>query len=143
MYQKDACQKQVVEEEKQAQAAAAAAAEEEEGQEEKKKRQTGVPAVVVVGAARREPDRGSMDLIAKPRSKSIVWMYFGLKADDKGQPLNSGEAICRLCRKIVLAKGGNTTNLRSHLKRRHRAEFFENPSSTSSAALFETQGDFT
>lgn len=142
MYQKDACQKQVVEEEKQA----AAAAAEEEGLEEKKKR--GVPAIAVVGAACRQPpcykqDRGSMDLIAKPRSKSIVWMYFGLKADDKGQPLNSGEAICRLCRKIVLAKGGNTTNLRSHLKRRHRAEFFENPSSTSSAALFEAQGDFT
>ncbi|XP_029931992.1 uncharacterized protein LOC115376433 isoform X2 [Myripristis murdjan] len=69
-----------------------------------------------------------MDLISKPRSKSTVWMYFGLKADERGQPLNSGEAICRLCRKIVLAKGGNTTNLRSHLRRRHRADFFE-PSS--------------
>uniref|UniRef100_A0A3B4V951 Uncharacterized LOC111229441 n=2 Tax=Seriola dumerili TaxID=41447 RepID=A0A3B4V951_SERDU len=78
-----------------------------------------------------------MDLISKPRSKSIVWLYFGLKADEKGQPLNSGEAICRLCRKIVLAKGGNTTNLRSHLRRRHRADFFETTSSTSSAALFE------
>ncbi|XP_034399390.1 uncharacterized protein LOC117737487 isoform X2 [Cyclopterus lumpus] len=81
-----------------------------------------------------------MDLISKPRSKSIVWLYFGLKADDKGQPLNSGEAICRLCRKIVLAKGGNTTNLRSHLRRRHRADFFENISSTTSGALFEAQG---
>ncbi|XP_031720659.1 uncharacterized protein LOC116392948 isoform X3 [Anarrhichthys ocellatus] len=81
-----------------------------------------------------------MDLISKPRSKSIVWLYFGLKADDKGQPLNSGEAICRLCRKIVLAKGGNTTNLRSHLRRRHRADFFENISSTTSGVLFEAQG---
>ncbi|XP_068445324.1 uncharacterized protein [Clinocottus analis] len=80
-----------------------------------------------------------MDLISKPRSKSIVWLYFGLKADDKGQPLNSGEAICRLCRKIVLAKGGNTTNLRSHLRRRHRADFFENISSTTSGALLEAQ----
>ncbi|XP_056227712.1 uncharacterized protein LOC130166261 isoform X2 [Seriola aureovittata] len=81
-----------------------------------------------------------MDLISKPRSKSIVWLYFGLKADEKGQPLNSGEAICRLCRKIVLAKGGNTTNLRSHLRRRHRADFFETTSSTTSAALFEAPG---
>ncbi|XP_063739574.1 uncharacterized protein LOC134864489 isoform X2 [Eleginops maclovinus] len=81
-----------------------------------------------------------MDLICKPRSKSVVWMYFGLKADERGQPLNSGEAICRLCRKIVLAKGGNTTNLRSHLKRRHRADFLETPSSTTSGPLFEPQG---
>ena len=83
-----------------------------------------------------------MDLICKPRSKSTVWLYFGLKADEKGQPLNSGEAICRLCRKIVLAKGGNTTNLRSHLRRRHRADFFESPSSTSSGAFVDAQGDF-
>ncbi|XP_036964875.1 uncharacterized protein LOC119025416 isoform X3 [Acanthopagrus latus] len=81
-----------------------------------------------------------MDLISKPRGKSIVWLYFGLKADDKGQPLNSGEAVCRLCRKIVLAKGGNTTNLRSHLRRRHRADFLETTSAATSGALFEVQG---
>ncbi|KAM9857662.1 uncharacterized protein ACBR49_001273 [Aulostomus maculatus] len=81
-----------------------------------------------------------MDLISKPRSKSTVWLYFGLKADEKGQPLNSGEAICRLCRKIVLAKGGNTTNLRSHLRRRHRADFFETPSFAAPGALLEAQG---
>ncbi|XP_029950959.1 uncharacterized protein LOC115391013 [Salarias fasciatus] len=81
----------------------------------------------------------NMDLVTKPRSKSVVWLYFGLKADDKGQPLNNREAVCRLCRKIVLAKSGNTTNLRSHLKRRHRADFFDTPSSTSSGG-FETPG---
>ncbi|XP_069573884.1 uncharacterized protein [Brachyistius frenatus] len=81
-----------------------------------------------------------MDLVSKPKSKSIVWLYFGLKADERGLPLNTGEAVCRLCRKIVLAKGGNTTNLRSHLRRRHRADFFEAASSTTSGALFETQG---
>nr|XP_040042446.1 uncharacterized protein LOC120825111 isoform X2 [Gasterosteus aculeatus aculeatus] len=77
-----------------------------------------------------------MDLVSKPRSKSVVWLYFGFKADDKGQPVNSGEVICRLCRKKVLAKGGNTTNLRSHLKRRHRAEFFKKISSTTRALDF-------
>ncbi|XP_047434474.1 uncharacterized protein LOC125004127 isoform X2 [Mugil cephalus] len=81
-----------------------------------------------------------MDLISKPRGKSTVWLYFGLKADEKGQPLDSGGAICRLCRKVVLAKGGNTTNLRSHLRRRHRADFFETTSSTTSGALFDAQG---
>lgn len=98
-----------------------------------------------LGGCTVDTDRRSraadMDLVCKPRSKSIVWLYFGLKADDKGQPLNSGEAICRLCRKIVLAKGGNTTNLRSHLQRRHRADFLETTSSTTSGALSDTQGD--
>lgn len=84
-----------------------------------------------------------MDLISKPRTKSSAWLYFGLKADEKGQPLNSEEAICRLCRKIVLTKGGNTTNLRSHLKRHHPADFLDALSSTSSAALplVDAQGD--
>uniref|UniRef100_A0AAV2LII1 BED-type domain-containing protein n=1 Tax=Knipowitschia caucasica TaxID=637954 RepID=A0AAV2LII1_KNICA len=72
-----------------------------------------------------------MDLIGKPRSKSVVWMYFGFRADENGFPLRSDEVICRLCRKIVLAKGGNTTNLRSHLKRRHRAEVANTPFSAS------------
>ncbi|CAJ1052952.1 uncharacterized protein LOC117815987 isoform X4 [Xyrichtys novacula] len=81
-----------------------------------------------------------MDLISKPRGKSIVWMYFGLKADEKGQPLNSREAVCRLCRKVVLSKGGNTTNLRSHLRRRHRADFFEPTPSTTSGSLFGFPG---
>ncbi|RVE76347.1 hypothetical protein OJAV_G00009360 [Oryzias javanicus] len=71
-----------------------------------------------------------MDLICKPKGKSAVWMYFGLKADEKGQPLKNSEAVCRLCRKIVPTKGGNTTNLRSHLTRRHRAEFMESSSAT-------------
>lgn len=86
-----------------------------------------------------------MDLISKPRTKSSAWLYFGLKADEKGQPLNSEEAICRLCRKIVLTKGGNTTNLRSHLKRHHPADFLDALSSTSSAALplIDAQGDVT
>uniref|UniRef100_A0A1A8BZ37 SET domain-containing protein n=1 Tax=Nothobranchius kadleci TaxID=1051664 RepID=A0A1A8BZ37_NOTKA len=64
-----------------------------------------------------------MDLIGKPRGKSLVWLYFGFKADEMGRPQNVEEAVCRLCRKIVLAKG-NTTNLRSHLKRRHPVEFY-------------------
>lgn len=81
-----------------------------------------------------------MDLISKPKGKSIVWMYFGLKADEKGQPLNSREAVCRLCRKVVLSKGGNTTNLRSHLRRRHRADFFEPSPSTNPGSMFGFPG---
>ncbi|XP_037546373.1 uncharacterized protein LOC119423034 [Nematolebias whitei] len=79
-----------------------------------------------------------MDLIGKPRGKSMVWIYFGFKADERGRPLNADEAICRLCRKIVLAKG-NTTNLRSHLKRRHPVEFLASLAPSTSGALSEAQ----
>ncbi|XP_076001615.1 uncharacterized protein LOC142994688 [Genypterus blacodes] len=81
-----------------------------------------------------------MDLVVKPRSKSSVWQYFGLKADERGRPVNTREVICRLCRKIVLSKGGNTTNLRRHLKRRHRVECLDRQSSTTTGALIESQG---
>uniref|UniRef100_A0A3P9JCA8 HAT C-terminal dimerisation domain-containing protein n=1 Tax=Oryzias latipes TaxID=8090 RepID=A0A3P9JCA8_ORYLA len=56
---------------------------------------------------------GTMALVCKPNCKSVVWMYFGLKADGNGLPV-----------RIVISKG-NTTNLRSHLRRRHPAEFIE------------------
>uniref|UniRef100_A0A8C5HEJ0 Uncharacterized LOC114468642 n=2 Tax=Gouania willdenowi TaxID=441366 RepID=A0A8C5HEJ0_GOUWI len=80
-------------------------------------------------------------LVNKPRSKSHVWLYFGLKADEHGQPLNSGEAVCRLCRKVVLAKSGNTTNLRSHLQRRHALDFPNTATVTapSTAAIIDNQ----
>uniref|UniRef100_A0A8C7XDZ4 BED-type domain-containing protein n=1 Tax=Oryzias sinensis TaxID=183150 RepID=A0A8C7XDZ4_9TELE len=66
----------------------------------------------------------SFSLVNNPRGKSTVWMYFGLKADERGKPMNTDRAVCRLCRKVVISKG-NTTNLRSHLRRRHPAEFIE------------------
>ena len=36
-------------------------------------------------------------LVAKPRSTSIVWKYFGFEADDKGKPQKTDRPICRLC----------------------------------------------
>ncbi|KYN03288.1 hypothetical protein ALC62_05869 [Cyphomyrmex costatus] len=42
--------------------------------------------------------------------KSVVWKYFKKK--------DSISAICILCRKI-LKHGGNTTNLKQHLQRKH------------------------
>ncbi|XP_047221386.1 uncharacterized protein LOC124868314 isoform X2 [Girardinichthys multiradiatus] len=83
--------------------------------------------------------RKNMDLIIKPRAKSFVWLYFGYKAGENGRPLNPDEVVCRLCRKIVCAKG-NTTNLRSHLRRRHPAEFNESIGSTTPGSSSEPQG---
>ncbi|XP_029018819.1 uncharacterized protein LOC114862522 isoform X3 [Betta splendens] len=80
-----------------------------------------------------------MDLVSKPGGKSIVWVSFGFKADENGQPLNPGQAVCRLCRKTILSKGGSTTNLRNHLKVRHRVDLLEASSSTTPESLYETQ----
>ena len=54
------------------------------------------------------------EIIPKPGTKSEVWQYFGLLKGPNGQ------AIDKLCRKKVLAKSGNTSNLKAHLKNNHK-----------------------
>ena len=60
-------------------------------------------------------------LVKKPRAVSVVWSYFGLKADDRGIPVSGEEQkpVCRACNRSIPAKGGNTTNLMAHLKEHH------------------------
>ena len=60
-------------------------------------------------------------LVKKANSKSIVWNYFGLKANEHGIALPEEEErpICRTCKKAVPAKGGNTSNLLTHLRDHH------------------------
>ena len=53
------------------------------------------------------------ELVAKKNTYSPVWAFFGLKKDHKD---NDDSVICHLCRAVVLARGGNTSNLFSHLK---------------------------
>ena len=56
-------------------------------------------------------------LVSKSRGrKSAVWIYFGFEADEEGRPKVQDAVICRLCKKSVSAKSGNTSNLLSHLK---------------------------
>ncbi|KAL2097669.1 hypothetical protein ACEWY4_006876 [Coilia grayii] len=51
--------------------------------------------------------------------KSEVWAYFGFAKDVTGQLIEDNSPICKTCGKKVAAKGGNTTNLMSHLRDRH------------------------
>ena len=55
----------------------------------------------------------ALNLVKKPNTKSSVWTYFGLEADESDKPLRDKEdsPVCRACKKSVLAKGGNTSNL--------------------------------
>uniref|UniRef100_A0AAR2JYW7 BED-type domain-containing protein n=1 Tax=Pygocentrus nattereri TaxID=42514 RepID=A0AAR2JYW7_PYGNA len=72
-----------------------------------------------------------MDFVSKPHSTAPVWEYFGFKPNERGEPINVNEPVCRLCFKTVSTKAGNTTNLRSHLKHNHPAQFSELKTKTS------------
>ena len=49
--------------------------------------------------------------------KLAVWKYFGYK---NNVAMNDEVAVCLLCKKICyIARGGNTSNLISHLKTHH------------------------
>ena len=60
------------------------------------------------------------NLVAKKGTTSYVWNFFGVKKDDKKE---KDTAICRLCHKSILARGGNTSNLFSHLQNHHPKEY--------------------
>ena len=52
-----------------------------------------------------------LNLVKKPNTRSSVWTYFGLEADESDKPLRDKDSpVCRACKKSVLAKGGNTSN---------------------------------
>ena len=63
--------------------------------------------------------------IIKKNIKSPVWAHFGLRADEANRVSEDDleRPVCRECQKVVLAKGGNTSNLFSHLRERHPTLF--------------------
>ena len=60
-------------------------------------------------------------MVKKKSTKSVVWVHFGLMADEKGVPVPGEEhrPVCRTCKKAVMCKRGNTTNLFVHLPDAH------------------------
>ena len=66
-------------------------------------------------------------LVKKPNTISVVWNYFGLKADSEGRPIvkECGSPVCKVCGKVVPAKGGNTSNLITHLRDHHPDKYSE------------------
>ena len=57
-------------------------------------------------------------LIKKKGTTSQVWTFFGLEKEGT----DSDKVICRVCKKYVLAHGGNTSNLVSNLRNNHPKE---------------------
>lgn len=74
--------------------------------------------------------------------KSGVWQHFGFyKRDGQAEKSN---AVCKMCR-AAFKYTGSTTNMSSHLKRRHGVTVIErsqSPSTRSTPAL-ATSGDAT
>ena len=65
--------------------------------------------------------RCGISVVKKRNTTSVVWNYFGLRANPDGSVVR-GEAnypVCRSCGKSVPAKGGNTTNLLTQLMDRY------------------------
>ncbi|XP_077403111.1 E3 SUMO-protein ligase ZBED1-like isoform X2 [Vanacampus margaritifer] len=75
--------------------------------------------IVISGA--EEENGGTEALLPKRGAVSVVWRYFGFKKSDKDQQT----IFCKICLAKVSATGGNTSNLRHHLRRRHVPEYEE------------------
>ncbi len=61
---------------------------------------------------------------------SPLWQFFGYYKSDRSQT----NVVCKLCKTIVPAKTGNTTNLMYHLSRAHPLEHSRIQPTTSVAA---------
>ena len=61
------------------------------------------------------------NIARKKYPKSVVWDYFGIRVGEDSLTVHGEEQepVCRSCGKVVLAKGGNTTNLLTHLRDHH------------------------
>lgn len=62
-------------------------------------------------------------LLPKKDTRSPVWEFYGLPADENGTVISCDFSICKLCKQGISAKGGTTSNLRNHLKIHHPAQF--------------------
>ena len=80
------------------------------------------------GQKDREPN-----LVDPPASfKSPVWQYFGFAqiTSDKGvQETDKTKSICKICKGSVSYSSGNTSNMSTHLKRKHPEITLQKPES--------------
>nr|XP_055051518.1 E3 SUMO-protein ligase ZBED1 [Misgurnus anguillicaudatus] len=63
-----------------------------------------------------------MELVNKKNVTSPIWQFFGFKPDEKGEPKDITQAICKVCMNVVSVKESQTTNLFVHLRTHHPAE---------------------
>ena len=54
---------------------------------------------------------------------SFVWEFFGYPKNPDGSIKDGGEPTCKLCKRKVVARSANTSNLTSHLRECHKQEY--------------------
>ncbi len=59
------------------------------------------------------------ELVVKRGATSTIWNWFGYRKSDADQTT----VVCKVCRKTVVTKSGNTSNLFHHLKHKHKPEY--------------------
>jgi len=57
------------------------------------------------------------------RLQSFVWEFFGYPKNLDGSIKDGGEPTCKLCKRKVVARSANTSNLTSHLCKWHKQEY--------------------
>ena len=81
-----------------------------------------------------EPDlpaaAGPVDPVPSPllyppakRLRSFVWEFFGYSKNPDGSIKDGREPTCKLCKRKVVARSANTSNLTSHLRECHKQEY--------------------
>ena len=65
----------------------------------------------------------STGLVSKQNTISFVWQHFGFRPDDSGRPREEDRPICKICSKMVISKGGNSSNLLLHICIKHPEEY--------------------
>ena len=68
---------------------------------------------------------GDAVLVDKSGTKLLIWKHFGLISDQKGKGVQPENPVCRICHNRVQAKTGNTSNLLSHLRKKHARHYRE------------------
>ena len=63
---------------------------------------------------------GEDELVPRPRVKSELWNYFGLKVDVNRKPIDDGRVFCRICHRGVMASNDNSSNPKAYLKNNHK-----------------------
>ena len=66
---------------------------------------------------------GPDELVAKKATNSAIWKHFGFQPNEEGEPENPDFAVCKICMREVKARGGNTSNLTTHLQKHHPAAY--------------------
>nr|XP_055030442.1 E3 SUMO-protein ligase ZBED1-like [Misgurnus anguillicaudatus] len=73
----------------------------------------------------------STNLVVKKGTNSPIWQYFGFRPNERGQPRDTSEVVCRICGQVIRAKDAQTTNLHDHLRVHHPAQYSSLPVSSS------------